>query len=92
VRTKQGGGHDYKVMVDFDYGGGVTNSTRLGDDELAALAGMSEKERRAFLLEMGEREWYAREEARMMGERAAALHAGHEALVAQFIGADLLLQ
>jgi hypothetical protein len=103
LRTKSQGGHDYKMMVDFEYIAdelddegnivkqGVFNSTRLGDGELAAFLAMTtDEERRAFLLALGEREWYAREEVRTMQEHVDGLRAMHEALVKNLVGTDLL--
>lgn len=92
MRTKMMGAHDYRVVLDFDYGDGVTNSTRLGDDELISMVAMTEQERETFLLELGQREWYAREESRVMTGHVGDIHTDHEALVAKFIGKDLLTE
>jgi hypothetical protein len=95
IRTEMMGGHDYKIMVDFQYEYGnaedvLCNSTRLGDDELEQLKGMNLAERKIFLLALGEREWYAREEQRLMQEHVVEIDAGHQSLVTQFLNTDLL--
>ena len=66
------------------------NSTTLSMGEAAALSLMSAKERREYLLELGEREWYAREEQRIMKTVASEMQAKMEGLVGEFVGADLL--
>ena len=55
---------------------GAHNSTYLGEDELDAfLALVSDSERRDFLLALGQREWDALEETRLMKEVCANLRA-----------------
>jgi hypothetical protein len=90
VRVNSLGGRDYRVMLDFDYGDGVTNSTRLGDDELAALNTMSLKQRKAFIRQLGEREWYAREESRVLQESVSEVQATYEPLMSGILGLDLI--
>jgi hypothetical protein len=90
VRVNSLGGRDYRVMLDFDYGDGITNSTRLGDDELAALNTMSLKQRKAFIRQLGEREWYAREESRVLQESISEVQATYEPLMSGILGLDLI--
>jgi hypothetical protein len=90
VRVNSLGGRDYRVMLDFDYGDGITNSTRLGDDELAALNTMSLRQRKAFIRQLGEREWYAREESRVLQESISEVQATYEPLMSGILGLDLI--
>lgn len=82
-------GNSRKVRVDFDYGNDVKNSTYLGETELAELLAMTEKQRGDFLKVLGQREWDALEETRLMQETCASLQSELDAIGAQFAGKDL---
>ncbi len=90
VRVSILGGRDYKVMLDFDYGGGITNSTRLGDRELAELETMSVEGRKDFVRALGEREWYAREESRILQDHVLTMQSVYKPMMDSILGLNLI--
>lgn len=79
-----------KVRVDFSYDDGqARNSTYLGETELADFLGMGEGERKAFLLQLGQREWEALQEIELMQEEVDDLQAALDALVKTLNQTDL---
>ena len=68
---------------------GITNATYLGEDEIEAFLGMSNKQRKAFLQELGEREWYALEEVKLMQEQVGELQAQLDGLTTTLKGRNL---
>lgn len=100
VRIKSAG-RNRSIAIDFRYGDdlieddlmmerAIRNSTRLGEYEVDEFLAMSDSERRAFLLILGEREWASREESRLMQEEAKLLRVTVNAKVKNWIGTDLL--
>lgn len=93
VRVK-GHGRSRQIAIDFRYGDGdgmIRNSTRLGELEAEAFVEMTERDRKEFLLELGEREWASREESRLMLEEAQVIQATFDDLTRKWIGQDLLM-
>jgi len=101
LRVKSAG-RNRSVAIDFRYGDdvldedgfvseqAVRNSTRLGEYEVDEFLAMNKADRFAFLLDLGRREWYAREETRLMQEEGKNLEVMAKANVKDWIGTDLL--
>jgi hypothetical protein len=87
-------GNSRKVRVDFSYGTDgekeLLNSTYLGEQEIEDFLAMSDKERKAFLKQLGQREWEALEEDRLMGEEIDRLQGEFDETVTDLAGANLL--
>lgn len=95
-------GRSRTVSVDFRYGvdvldteGIVTkqairNSTTLSDAELTEFMTMDKTDRDAFLLQLGRREWDAREEQRIMRDERDILQEQLDTIIALSKGTDLL--
>lgn len=101
IEVLRNSGNTKSVVVNFRYGDDVEdefgiqkaphNSTTLSDDELAAFLGMADdKERRAFLLDLGQIEWEALEKMEVIEPELDAEQAQIDALVRGLIGKDLL--
>jgi len=81
-------GNSRKVRVDFEYQAeeieingiytrilvpAIKNSTYLGEEELEEFLSMNENQRETFLLDLGQREWDALEEIRLIKEEVGLL-------------------
>lgn len=91
IRVKTAGRHR-EIAIDFDYGDGIRNSTRLGDDELAQFLGMNDNDRERFLYDLGVREWESREENRLMKEQSETLAQSLNSIASRFVGRNLEAQ
>ena len=69
---------------------GIINSTLLGEAEIEAFFAMSPKDRKEFLLSLGEREWYATEEVRLMSEVIVQMQSDFDKTIIEWTGTDLL--
>jgi hypothetical protein len=83
-------GNSRSIRVDFDYGNGILNSTVLGEKEITAFKNMTNLQRKAFLRILGEREWYALEEVRLLKQEADDLQTIYNGYQANYIELDLL--
>jgi uncharacterized protein CbrC (UPF0167 family) len=88
IRVKSAGRHR-EVAVDFSYGDGAKNSTRLGEDELAQFLNMDDNDKENFLYQLGMREWHSREENRLMKNHVAPLEAQLADISSRICGRDL---
>jgi hypothetical protein len=85
-------GRSRTVAVDFRYGDeedAIRNSTILSDAELAAFMAMTARDRGTFLSQLGQREWDAREEQRIMRSERDMLQSQLDALNGASVGTDL---
>lgn len=94
-------GNSRKVRADYKYQdevvdteGNITtsailNSTYLGELEISDFQLMTEIDRQAFLRDLGQREWDAMEEARLIEEEVSELQFQLDNLVVNLIGTDL---
>lgn len=85
-------GRSRTIAVDFRYSDdedAIRNSTVLSDAELAAFMAMTARDRDTFLTALGQREWDAREEQRIMRSERDILQSQLDALNAVSIGTDL---
>lgn len=94
-------GNSRKVRVDFRYKdevldensevivSAILNSTYLGERELAEFLTMSEIDRTLFLQLLGQREWDAMEEARLIKEEVSNLQSQLDATIINLVGTDL---
>lgn len=67
----------------------ITNSTYLGEIELSDFLAMDTPARTSFLQTLGQREWDALEEVRLMNEETSALQVALDQLSVGVIGTDL---
>ena len=88
IRVKSAGRHR-EVAVDFSYGDGAKNSTRLGEDELAQFLNMDDNDKENFLYKLVMREWHSREENRLMKNHVAPLEAQLADISSRICGRDL---
>lgn len=70
--------------------GRIENSTYLSDVEYERFLAMPPNERKAFILQLGQREWDAMEEVRLMEEECALLQSSLDNLCKDWIGTNLL--
>ena len=85
-------GNNHKVRADFQYGDGKSaqhNSTYLSEAEVASFLQMNESERAICLRALGQREWDALEETRLMEEICAATQTDFDLAGAALVGYDL---
>lgn len=89
MRISQSSGLSRQVFVDFRYSKDIMNSTILSEQEIAVFFALSGTERKEFLFHLGEREWYASEEVRLMEETVAEEQAVFDAAIVGLQGTDL---
>ena len=66
------------------------NSTYLSDTEYDAFLKMSKEQQKTFLLTLGQREWDAMEEVRLMEEECTKTQIECDSLIVDLKGTDLL--
>ena len=96
IKVRQYSGHSRGIQVMFRYGDDTEaeqaprNSTYLSDSEYAKFLAMNQTEQKQFLLSLGQREWEAMEEARIMEEECKKEQEMLDNISEQLIGLDLL--
>jgi hypothetical protein len=89
IKVVQISGNSRGIQVCFSYGD-ANNSTHLSDTEYEEFLAMNPAAQRSFLKELGQREWDALEETRLMKEECDALQADLDAMTQAWKETDLL--
>lgn len=91
-RVMQLSGNSRMILVDFKYGEGdsaLYNSTVFGDTEVAEFKQLSTKDQRQFLQDLGQREWDALEEMRLLEEQIKEEQSEFDQVAKNFMDQDL---
>jgi hypothetical protein len=88
-RVTQQSGNSRSIQVLFSYGD-IHNSTLFSDVEYEQFLAMDTATQRAALKDLGQREWDALEEVRLMKETCDELQASLDNIAAPWVGTDLL--
>lgn len=102
MRIIQLSGNSRMIYVDFSYGPGVIdkegrvsdkkNSTVLGEQEYHDFLLMDDKQQLDFLIGVGEREWYAMEETRLLEQEIIVDQEDIDLKILKWKGKDLIVE